>query len=303
MTFEVTILGCSSASPSYHRHPSAQILNIFERFFLIDCGEGTQMQMERYKIKAARINRIFITHLHGDHYLGLIGLLSTMHLQGRTKEMTIYAPKELKEIINIQLKYSQTTLRFPITYRDLNDDQSEVIFDDEQLTIETIILNHRIPCTGFLFKEKRKPRKLIKEMVEKYSIPIESLYKIKSGEDFVHGKRIIKNEELTIAAPPARSYAYCSDTIYDERILESITGVNLLYHESTFMNDLLERANETFHTTSKQAGMMAKKALAKSLLIGHFSARYKDLNPLLLEAQEEFPATRLAVEGETFIVE
>jgi ribonuclease Z len=303
MTFEVTILGCSSASPSYHRHPSAQVLNIFERFFLIDCGEGTQMQMERYKVKSQRINRIFISHLHGDHYLGLMGLLSTMHLQGRTKEMSIYGPKELKEIINIQLKYSQTILRFPIIYHDTNPDKRDVIFEDEQLSIETIILNHRIPCTGFLFKEKKKPRKLIKEMVEKYAIPIEFLHKLKDGEDYHQGNKIIKNEELTVAGNPARSYAYCSDTLYDERILESITGVNLLYHESTFMNDLIGRANETFHTTSKQAGIIAKKANAKKLLIGHFSARYKDLNPLLLEAQEEFLETRLSVEGETFRVE
>src|ERR1035438_6766835 len=195
MTFEVTILGCSSASPSYHRHPSAQVLNIFERFFLIDCGEGTQMQMERYKIKSHRINRIFISHLHGDHYLGLMGLLSTMHLQGRTKGMDIYAPKELKEIINIQLKFSQTTLRFPIVYHDLNPEKSEIIFEDEMLSIATVILNHRIPCTGFLFKEKKKPRKLIKEMVEKYAIPVELLHKIKDGEDYKQGKKIIKNDE------------------------------------------------------------------------------------------------------------
>ena len=303
MTFEVTILGCSSASPSYHRHPSAQVLNIFERFFLIDCGEGTQMQMDRYKIKAAKINRIFISHLHGDHYLGLMGLLSTMHLQGRTKEMNIYAPKELKEIINIQLKFSQTILRFPIVYHDINPDKSEVIFEDEMLAISTIILKHRIQCTGFLFKEKKKPRKLIKEMVEKYAIPVEFMHRLKDGEDYHQGKKIVKNAELTTAATPARSYAYCTDTIYDEQITDIIKGTNLLYHEATFMNDLLERAKETYHTTCKQAGIIAKKANVKKLVIGHFSARYKDLNPLLIEAQAEFPETQLAVEGETFPVE
>ncbi len=303
MTFEVTILGSSSASPSYQRHPSAQVLNILERFFLIDCGEGTQIQMERYKIKYHRINRIFISHLHGDHYLGLMGLMSTMHLQGRTKELHIYAAKELEEIIDIQLKYSQTTLRYPVIYHYTNAEKSEVIFEDDQLTIETIILNHRIPCTGFLFKEKRKPRKLIREMVEKYNIPVSALHAIKSGEDYNFNGKMIPNNEITIQSHTARSYAYCSDTLYDERILEQITGIDMLYHESTFTHDLIERAMETFHTTSKQAGMMATKAKVGKLLIGHFSARYKELNTMLKEAESEFKNTWLAIEGETFSTE
>jgi len=304
MTFEVTILGSSSASPTYQRHPSAQIVNISERFFLIDCGEGTQIQMERYKIKYHRINRIFISHLHGDHFFGLMGLLSTMHLQGRTKELHLYSPKELKEIIDIQLLYSQTKLRYEIIYHNLNADKSEVIFEDEQLTVETIILNHRIPCTGFVFREKRKPRKLIKEQITKYEIPVSAFTSLKMGNDYTHESgNVYKNDVLTEPSKSARSYAYCSDTAYNESMFPQLKDVDLLYHESTFLHDMLDRANETFHTTAKQAGITAKKTKVKRLLIGHFSARYKELDSLLNEAKTEFPNTDLALEGVKFIIE
>jgi ribonuclease Z len=304
MTFEVTILGSSSASPTYQRHPSAQIINISERFFLVDCGEGTQIQLERYKIKYHRINRVFISHLHGDHFFGLMGLLSTMHLQGRTKELNLYAPKELKEIIDIQLLYSQTKLRYEIIYHDLKSDKSAVIFEDEHLIIETIILNHRIPCTGFLFREKRKPRKLIKELINKYEIPVSVYTSLKMGKDYIdESGKIYKNDLLTEPSKSARSYAYCSDTAYNEAMLEQLKDVDLLYHEATFLDDMIDRANETYHTTAKQAGITAKKANVKRLLIGHFSARYKELDSLLNEAKIEFPNTELALEGVKFIIE
>lgn len=304
MTFEVTILGSSSASPTYQRHPSAQIVNISERFFLIDCGEGTQIQMERYKIKYHRINRIFISHLHGDHFFGLMGLLSTMHLQGRTKELHLYAPKELKEIIDIQLLYSQTRLRYEIIYHDLNAEKSEIIYEDEHLIIETIILNHRIPCTGFLFREKRKPRKLIRDLITKYEIPVSAFTSLKMGNDYTdESGKVYKNESLTEPSKSARSYAYCSDTAYNEAILDQLKDVDLLYHEATFLDEMIDRANETFHTTAKQAGIIAKKGNVKRLLIGHFSARYKELDSLLAEARTEFPDTELALEGVKFIIE
>ena len=304
MTFEVTILGSSSASPTYQRHPSAQIINISERFFLVDCGEGTQIQLERYKIRYHRINRIFISHLHGDHFFGLPGLLSTMHLQGRTKELHLYSPKELKEIIDIQLLYSQTKLRYEIIYHPLNADKSEVIFEDDHVSIETIILNHRIPCTGFLFREKRKPRKLVKEQITKYEIPVSAYTSLKMGKDYTdESGKVYKNEDLTEPSKAARSYAYCSDTAYNEPMIGQLKDVDLLYHEATFLDELTDRANETHHTTAKQAGMTARKANVKRLLIGHFSARYKELDSLLDEAKTEFPNTELALEGVRFVIE
>ncbi len=303
MVFEVSILGSSSATPIYQRHPTAQVLNIHERFFLVDCGEGTLIQLNRYKIKFHRINHIFISHLHGDHYFGLLGLLSTMHLQGRTIPMNLYCQPALKEIIDIQLKYSETSLRFEIIYHFLDPQNSQIIFSDEDMEISTIILNHRIPCTGFLFKEKPRLRKLIKEKLQKYNIPVASLQELKNGKDIVdeNGKQIL-NAELTTDPKPPRSYAFCSDTCYDERILPQLENVNLLYHEATFLSDKEERAKETFHSTAAQAATIALKANVNRLIIGHFSARYKNLYPLLDEAKAVFPETTLAMEGDIFSI-
>ena len=304
MVFEVSILGSSSATPIYQRHPTAQVLNIHERFFLVDCGEGTLIQLNRYKIKFHRINHIFISHLHGDHYLGLLGLLSTMHLQGRTIPIHLYCQEKLKEIIEIQLKYSETTLRFPIHYHLLDTNNSKVIFDDEDLEISTIILNHRIPCTGFLFKEKPRLRKLQKDKLQKFNVPISQYHDLKNGKDFIgETGTIIPNEELTTDPKSPRSYAFCSDTCYDERIIPAISKIDLLYHEATFLSDKEERAKETFHSTAAQAATIAKKAEVKRLIIGHFSARYKNLYPLLDEAKEVFPDTTLAMEGDIFSIE
>jgi len=304
VVFEVLILGSSSATPIYQRHPSAQLLNIHERFFLVDCGEGTQMQLNRYKIKYPRIHHIFISHLHGDHYFGLMGLLSSMHLQGRTDEMHLYCPKELQEIIDIQLKYSDTRLRFNLIYHFTDHETSKTIFEDDDLTVETIILNHRIPCTGFLFREKPKKRKLLREKLEQYHVPREQYSALKSGQDYVNDRGVvIPNEKLTDDPKAPCSYAYCSDTMYDERIIPQIKNVDLLYHESTFLEDKADRAKETFHTTARQAGLMARKAEVKRLIIGHFSSRYKDIYPLLEEAKQVFPDTSLAQEGDKFIIE
>ena len=303
MVFEVSILGSSSATPIYQRHPTAQVLNIHERFFLVDCGEGTLIQLNRYKIKFHRINHIFISHLHGDHYLGLLGLLSTMHLQGRTIPIHLYCQAPLKEIIDIQLKYSETILRFPIHYHMLDPKNSAVIMEDDDLEVSTIILNHRIPCTGFLFKEKPRSRKLQKDKLQKFNVPISVYQDLKNGMDYTDefGK-VIANSELTTDPKNARSYAFCSDTCYDERILPQISEIDLLYHEATFLNDKEERAKETFHSTAAQAATIAKKANVKRLIIGHFSARYKNLYPLLDEAKEVFPETALAMEGDVFSI-
>ena len=304
MKFEVIILGSSSATPIYNRHPTAQVLNVRERFFLIDCGEGTQMQMMRFNIKMHRISHIFISHLHGDHYLGLMGLISTMHLQGRTTELHIYGQQDLMDIIEMQLRLSNTILRYNLIFHAVRHYVSSVILEDEDILVKSIVLNHRIPCTGFLFREKPKPRKLLINKTKQYNIPFSYFNKIKNGEDYEDDfGNIIPNEELTVASPAPLSYAFCSDTIFDETIAGEVKGVDLLYHESTFMHEMADRARATFHTTSLQAAQLAKKAEVKKLLLGHFSARYKNLSLMLDEAKSVFPKTELALEGLRFEVE
>ena len=303
MQFELTILGSSSATPTQNRHPTAQVLNIRERFFLIDCGEGTQSQLVRYKIKYSRIGHIFISHLHGDHYLGLMGLLSTMHLQGRNNEIHIYGQQELMDIIELQLRLSQTVLRYNLIFHPVKNYSGTIILEDEDLSVSTISLNHRIPCTGFLFKEKPKPRKLLINKMKQYNIPFKYYAGIKNGENYEDDfGNIIPNKELTISAGRPRSYAFCSDTVYLEHLADEVRGVDLLYHESTFMHDLLDRAKATFHSTSIEAATVAKNAGVQRLVIGHFSARYKDLAPMLEEARTIFPESELALEGRKFVV-
>jgi ribonuclease Z len=298
--FELTILGCSSATPTSTRNPSAQLLNIAERFFLIDCGEGTQIQLRKYKLKFQRINHIFISHLHGDHYFGLAGLLSSMHLLGRTVDLHLYCPPELQEIIEIQNKHSQTFLNYKIIYHPHNYISGEVIFEDEKVKVRTVVLSHRIPCCGFVFTEKPLLATISKDTIAHYQIPVEQILDIKKGADLITSSgQIIPNEKLVTAKTKPRSYAYISDTCYNEQIIEFIKEADLLYHEATFMHELLPRAKETFHTTALQAGTIALKANVKQLMIGHYSARYKDLQPLLEEAKSVFENTILAVEGES----
>lgn len=303
MKFEVTILGSSSATPIFNRNPSAQALNINERLYLVDCGEGTQQQMLRFDIKPSRIDHIFISHLHGDHYLGLVGLLSSMHLNGRAKTLKLYCPAELKEIIELQLKYSETVLQYPIEFIFTNSVIREVILENQDIIVETIPLDHRIPCTGFLFRQKKRLRKIIKEKIEQLNIPVAYYSAIKKGADYTEPNGIVhKNSDLTIDPEEPKTYAYCSDTLYNENYFKQISNTDMLYHESTFMNNMLERAQSTFHTTALQAGEVALRTNAKRLLIGHFSARYKTLNELLEETQSVFPETELAIEGKTFSI-
>lgn len=303
MKFEVTILGSSSATPIFHRNPTSQILNINERLLMIDCGEGTQQQMLRYGIKYHKIDHIFISHLHGDHFFGLIGLISSMHLNGRSKPLYLYGPKELLEILDLQFKYSGTIIKFPIEFFATQANHSEMILETHDFTVETIILNHRIPCTGFIFKQKIKLRKIIKEKTNELEIPAAYYPLLKRGIDFTDKDGVIHSAaDLTTDPDTPRSYAYCSDTVADGSYFHHLQDVDTLYHESTFMHDMVDRAKETFHTTALEAGEIAKKMNIEKLLIGHFSARYRDLTPLLLEARSVFAESYLANEGETFMI-
>lgn len=301
MRFEVTILGSSSATPIFNRNPTAQALNINEHLYLIDCGEGTQQQLLRYDIKATRIDHIFISHLHGDHYLGLVGLLSSLHLNGRRKPLKLFGPVHLKEIIDIQFKYSETVINYPLEFYATNPDKPEVILDNQDIIVETIPLDHRVPCTGFLFRQKKRLRKLLKDKLAELNIPLEYFTSLKKGKDYVAPNgTVYPNEELTADPSEPKMYAYCSDTIFNSRYFDQINGADLLYHEATFLHDMLGRAKDTYHTTAWQAAEVAVETGAKKLLIGHFSARYKSLSDLLEEARNVFPETELAIEGKTF---
>jgi ribonuclease Z len=301
--FDVTVLGCSSATPAFGRHPTGQYVNVAGRSFLVDCGEGTQMQLRKYSIKFQRINHIFISHLHGDHFLGLSGFLSSLHLLGRTEPLYLYADNGLKEILDVTNRNSGTVLQYPIVFQPLDFTESKVLFEDEKLTVSTIIMNHSIACCGFLFTEKPRLRKLIKEEITKYEVPVDKMESLKRGEDFItkSGERI-ENSKLALPAIAPRKYAFCADTLYTEEILPQIHGANLLYHEATFTEDMRERAKQTMHSTAIDAANIAKKAEVKKLVIGHFSARYKDLHPLLAEAKTVFEETYLADEGRKLLV-
>lgn len=303
MALELQILGSNSAAFAHNRHHTSQLLRIQNQYFLVDCGEGTQLLLKKYKIKLARIQQIFISHLHGDHYYGLMGLLSTLHLYGKKADVHIYGPPGLREIISLQLKYSSTFLSYDIKFHEWTPNKSELIFEDSQLTIETIPLDHRIPCSGFLFREKPKKRGLIKDKIPELLTPPE-VNDLKLGKDLVDGKGNIRYHAKEVTSPPKKpySYAYCSDTRLVPGIEERIKEVDLVYHESTFMEDMKERARYTYHTTAAQAAALAKKANVGKLLLGHFSTRYKDLGPMLAEARNIFENTDLAEEGRRFLL-
>ena len=301
MPFRVTILGSNSAIPTTKRKPTAQLLNVAERFLLIDCGEGTQMQLRKYKIKMQRISHVFISHLHGDHYYGLIGLISTMHLLGRKKELHVYADPQLKEIIMIQLEASKTELAYPLFFHPLDYKNLKLLFEDEKIQVKSFPLKHSIACCGFLVEERQLERRMISEAIMEHKIPVNCIPGIKAGGDFTKSDgTIISHWELTKSAHRARSYAFCSDTAYSEDIVPIIQGVDLLYHEATFKNDLQDRAAYTFHSTTGQAAEIAKLAEVRRLVVGHYSQRYNDLSCLLNEVQEVFPNAELAEEGKIF---
>jgi len=304
MKFEVTILGTSSALPTRDRFPTSQVVNHYDRFFMIDCGEGAQIQIRKTKISFQRINHIFISHLHGDHYLGLPGLLSSMDLLGRTADLNIYCPKGLDEFIDTNLRISKSYLKFKINYTFTNPSVSELLYEDDELEIKSIPLKHRQPSTGFLFAEKERLKKFDKKLLDKYLIEPDEIMAIKDGSDYTAPDgTYYKNSEITIEPKPARSFAFCSDTKYLPDLKSYISKVNLLYHEATFTEEFAERAKETEHSTAKQAAMVAQSIQAGKLVIGHFSTRYTDTDVLLNEAREIFANTETAVELKTFSID
>jgi ribonuclease Z len=301
VSMKLTILGSSSALPTSERYPSAQVLNAHERLFLIDCGEGTQMQMRKNRIRFAKINHIFISHLHGDHVFGLYGLLSTFSLMGRKSPLNLYAPKSYDHILRSHLNDFDIHLGFEINFKPLAGKDPVLILDDKYITVVSFPLKHRIPSFGFIFREKQAERKIIKENITRFSIPIVKILYIKKGEDFITEKgEVIKNEELTIPPPAPLSYAYCSDTRYFKQLSSYIKGVTLLYHEATFDKSKNDLAATTGHSTSLDAAAVAAEADAGALIIGHFSARYKDVNMLVEEARSIFPRTYAAIDGKTY---
>jgi ribonuclease Z len=297
----VTILGNNSAIPAFNRHPTAQVVQTADQSFLIDCGEGTQMQMIQYKIRSSKINHIFISHLHGDHYFGLIGLLTSMGLAGRKQELHLYATEILKDIIALQLKVASAHLPYDLQFHPLK--QEGIILDDKKIIVECFKVKHRIECWGFLFKEKKNLRRIEIEEVKKHNIPTSYYERLHMGEDFIsESNTIIKNELLTSAVTPPKTYAYCADTIYDEELIGKIKNVDLLYHESTYLHALQQKAASRFHCTTIEAATIAKKAGVKKLLLGHFSSMYESLDEFKNEACAVFENTELALEGICYTV-
>lgn len=297
--FAITILGNNSAIPAFGRNPTAQVLQTQDDFFLIDCGEGTQLQMSKYKIRRSKINHIFISHMHGDHYFGLIGLLTSMSLLSRTQDLHLYGPSVLADILELQLKAAKTTLSYRVHFHKL--DKEGVIAETSKIRVECFRVKHRIDCFGFLFREIRNPRSINVERAKAYEIPSAYYEQLQQGKDYVTKKgTIIPNEEVTSPAQKARSYAYCADTIYDESLAEKVKGVDLIYHEATYLKEHHKRAAERFHSTTIQAAAIARLAGVNKLLIGHFSSKYEVLDEFLKEAQEVFENTELALEGACF---
>jgi ribonuclease Z len=300
---KLTILGSSSALPTSERFPSAHVLNAHERLFLIDCGEGTQMQLRKNRIRFAKINHIFISHLHGDHVFGLYGLLSTFSLMGRKVPIHLYAPEKYNQILNSHLNDFDIHLSFEIDFIPLKGNDPVQILDDKYLTVASFPLQHRIPAFGFLFREKPSDRHILKEKIEEYNIPEVRIPAIKKGADFIKEDGIVvKNEEITLPPSPPLSYAYCSDTKYFRRLPSFVRGVSLLYHEATFDKTLDQLAAATGHSTSLDAAKTALQANAGKLIIGHFSARYKNISFLVDEARSIFPATIAAIDGKSYQV-
>jgi ribonuclease Z len=301
MGLSVTILGSNSALPTSERNPTAQVLNASGRFFLIDCGEGTQMQLRRNHIHFGRINHIFISHLHGDHVFGLPGLISTFGLLGRTSDLHIYAHRDLEDLMHPLFDYFSRDLPYKVIFHLINPGKQEMIFEDNDIEVLSFPLEHRIPTVGFIFREKPKERKINKEICDFYRVPVRFLQCLKKGEDFTDEEgNVVANEKLTLPAPPSRSYAYCTDTRLSSSVIAAVRGVDLLYHEATFLSDREELACRTFHSTAGQAAIVAREANVGKLIIGHFSSRYKDLSAFLTEARGTFGNSELAEEGKVF---
>jgi ribonuclease Z len=303
MNFEVTILGSGAATPSLKRGATSQLVNIHDQLNLIDCGEGTQMQMRRFGVKFQRIANIFISHLHGDHYLGLVGLMSSMHLLGRKKPLNIFGPKHLKELITLNLKYSDTYLDFHWEFTELDLNEKTLILDEKSYTVHAFPLKHRIACHGFLFTEKPRQRKIRKDAIERFELTIQEIIAIKNGEPFVMSNgRVLGPDDVSELPEEPKSYAYCSDTAFSPKVIESVRGCDTIYHESTFLEEHVERAAATFHSTARQAATVAFESEAKQLILGHFSTRYQSDEDFVKEASEIFSNVAAARDGLTFHV-
>ena len=298
---KLTILGCYAATPRTLSNPTSQVLEIKNRVFLIDCAEGTQVQLRKSKIKFSKINHIFISHLHGDHFYGLIGLISTFMLLNRENDLHIYGPKGIKEIILLQLRASDSYSGYNLYFHELTSKESVTVFEDEKVIVKTIPLCHRVYTNGFLFQEKNIERKLNFESIENYSIDKVYFNKIKFGGDItLEDGTIVPNSELSFPPLPVKSYAYCSDTKYDEKIIPIIENVDYLYHESTFLESEEALSEKTMHSTAKQAATIASKAQVKNLILGHYSTRYSSIELFKEEAQTIFPSVHLAEDGKEF---
>jgi ribonuclease Z len=299
--FDVTILGNTSSIPVHGRNHTAQVVRFGQECLLIDCGEGTQMQMRRYRIKSSRITHIFISHLHGDHYLGLMGVLSSYNLSKRTKPLTIFGPRGLDDIITTQFRWSNTKLTYPLTFSETRPDGLNLLLDNPRFKVSSFPLTHRLPTTGFLIQEKKGFRSLIKEKLAEKRIPLAAIQSLRKGNDFTgEDGTVYTLEEYTHPHPPLRSYAFCSDTRFEPRLANYLSQPTLLYHESTFVEADAARAAVTFHSTAKDAATIANLIQAKSLILGHFSSRYGALQPMLEEAQSVFPMTALSEEGQIY---
>jgi ribonuclease Z len=297
--FGVTILGNNSALPAFDRHPTAQVVTLDQHQFLIDCGEGTQMQLSKYKIRRSRINHIFISHLHGDHYFGLPGIITSMGLLGRDADLHIYAPAALQNILDNILQAASAIMPYRLHFHAITEEG--ILVEDPKFTVECFRVLHRIECWGFLFRERKKPRKINKEAIRSYNISSIDFERLKMGENITtEDGKLLLNEEVTLPNKPERSYAFCADTIYNELIADKVKNVSLLYHETTYLKALEERAAARFHATTTQAANIAVKANVTNLLIGHFSSKYEHLHEFLTEAAEVFPSTQLALEGVTY---
>ncbi len=294
----VTILGCNSALPVIERFQTAQIVHFREKMFMIDCGEGTQIRMRQFKIKPTRLNHIFISHLHGDHVFGLIGLISSLGMVGRTADLVIHAHPDLEKMLQPQIDYYCAEMSYKVIFESIDPRKHVLIYEDRSLRVFSIPLKHRVPSCGFLFEEKEKPRHIIREMIDFYHIPLKEIPFIQQGADFItEDGTVIPNERLTRPATPPKRYAYCSDTAFSKRIIPWIEGVDLLYHEATFLHTDIVRAKATGHSSAQQAAEIARDAHVKQLIIGHYSARYDHIEDLLAEAQAIFSNTRLAFDG------
>ncbi|MFM7021361.1 MAG: ribonuclease Z [Flavobacteriales bacterium] len=300
----ILVLGSGSATPRVGRNPSGILVNSSNSFFLVDCGEGTQLQLRTYRQSLQRINQIFISHLHADHFLGLFGLISTQGLLGREKPLEVFAPKGLQEIIQVQMKITKSYLSFPLIFHEVDCSEVALLWEDKEMEVYSVPLDHKIDCSGFVFKQKKKPRNLLASKIEEHKIPVYARRDIKMGADYTDDNgRIIPNEELTVDSPHPLSFAYLSDTKALREVPSVVEGVDLLYHEATFLAELADRAKETYHSTSIQAADFAQRCKAKKLVLGHFSSRYDELHDFISEAKPLFENVDVAEDGKWFSTE